>query len=259
MYYIMPKKINKRNKTKKNNKTQKNRKQKQIIMIGCSKKNKKSCKNKKTFFSPLANNCPNCGPNCHCGPNCNCPHPCPGTCYLNRRHKGGNSQGCGSCGCPISPLSLNEIGGNSYGPILGIAQNGGNEPQPIPPPMIGSPWGINNLPGQSGIPGDANYFKPSNTNENPQLQISMNNSGYKNPNSMVGGNKKTKSYKRKCDKNKFDKSKRGGGFTLIPQDLTNLGSAFNYNLQSAYNTLNGYKTPVSPLPYEHKLPNKQVF
>jgi len=122
-------------------------------MIGCSKKNKKSCKNK--VFSTLGNKqCQNCGPNCHCGPNCNCPHPCPGNCYLNRRshkvmkkHRGGG--GCGACGCPYSPLSwkqMNQFGGNmgaypeilkesviidpvnksQFGPVPGIAQNGGS-------------------------------------------------------------------------------------------------------------------------------------
>lgn len=255
----MPKKINKRNKTKKNNKTQKNKKQKQIIMIGCSKKNKKSCKNKKSLFSPLANNCPNCGPNCHCGPNCDCPHPCPGTCYLNRHHKGGDGQGqgqgCGSCGCPLSPYSWNKMDkiGGSYQNIL---QNGGNQLQPIPPPTVGSPWGMNNLPGQSGIPGDGNYFKPYDTDKNPQLQLSMNNAGYKTLNSMVGG-KKTRVKRR--TRVKRSENKRGGGFSLIPQDLMNLGRAFNYNLESAYSTLNGYKTPVSPLPYENQLPKKELF
>ena len=140
-----------RKSTKRSNKGKRTRKQKPIVMVGCSKKGKKSCRNN-NVFSTLANkSCPNCGPNCHCGSNCKCPHPCPGTCYLNRRmkkQKGG--QGCGSCGCPIAPLSwkqMNQFGGayppnlipqvngkpviiappsKGYQPILGIGQNGGN-------------------------------------------------------------------------------------------------------------------------------------
>ena len=125
----------------------KTRKQKVINMIGCSKKHKhnKSCKNIKDL------GCPNCGPNCHCGPNCNCPHPCPGSCYLNRRKKSqkGGGSGCGSCGCPVGGFTYNQInkfgGGYKYPddfnkPVLidgtnnsgefikipGTAQNGGS-------------------------------------------------------------------------------------------------------------------------------------
>jgi len=120
-------------------------------MRGCSKNNK-SCKNKKVFSSLGNKSCSKCGPNCRCGPSCNCPHKCPGSCYLNRRLTKGGS-GCGSCGCPIAPLSIkqmNQFGGvpnnipkyvaNIDSPVLisppnkstgyiqipGIAQNGGN-------------------------------------------------------------------------------------------------------------------------------------
>lgn len=305
----MPKKSNKRNKGKRT----KTRKQKPILMFGCSKKNKKSCKNK--VFSSLTrlsdnNGCPNCGPNCHCGPNCKCPHPCPGTCYLNRRAKkqrGGS--GCGSCGCPIAPLSwnqMNKFGGgyNSYPGILnqpvmpnvkgdyqgivGISQNGGscsvfgptqvmsqmggstsNEipppPPPPPPPQsggsfykpigpmpgpeVGKPWSINNLPGEKGIGSDANYFKPYNTDADPQQQMSMNNSGYKTLNSMVGGYRYGK--KMRSSASESSNSKKGGG--LIPQDLVNLGRDFGYNFKTAYNALNGYKAPVDPAPYKGQL------
>jgi hypothetical protein len=53
------------------------------------------------------------------------------------------------------------------------------------------------------------------------------------------------------------KSVRGGG--LIPQDLVNLGSDFSYNLKSAYNSLNGYKAPVDPLPYKGQLQQNSRF
>jgi len=281
----MPRKTNKRK-----NKGKRTRKQNPLVMIGCSKKGKKTCSNNKVFSTLSNKSCPNCGPNCHCGPNCKCPHPCPGNCYLNRRMKkqrGGS--GCGSCGCPISPLSwnkMNKFGGTvasypkvlnepviidplkkGYQPILGIGQNGGNcgglcgqTPvipnqaggnffKPIgamPGPIVGSAWSPNNLPGQNGIGGDRNYFKPYNTNNDPQQQMSMNDAGYLTKNSMVGGYK----YGPKSDSSS-SKPKRGGG--LVPQDLVNLGRDFTFNFKTAYNALNGYKAPVDPAPYKGQL------
>ncbi len=275
----MPRKTNKRR-----NRGNRTRKQKTLVMIGCSKKGKKSCSK---VFSTLANkSCPNCGPNCHCGPNCKCPHPCPGNCYLNRRmkkQKGG--QGCGSCRCPISPLSwngMNKFGGDiasypnvlnepviispplkGYQPILGIGQNGGTcsvcgqrpvqsggnffkQIGPMPGPTIGKPWGPDlKWPAMNGVGSDRNYFKPYNTNNDPQQQMSMNGAGYLTKNSMVGG------YRYDKKSNSDSHSKRGGG--LIPQDLVNLGRDFSYNFKSAYNALNGYKAPVDPSPYKGQL------
>ena len=282
----MPRKTNKRR-----NKGKRTRKQKPLVMIGCSKKSKKSCSK---VFSTLGNKaCPNCGPNCHCGPNCKCPHPCPGNCYLNRRgrkHRGGGG-GCGSCPCPIPPLSSHDMkmfGGYSgpyppnliphvdgqpviisppakgYQPILGIGQNGGNcstcgqipvfrqsgggnfykAGGPLPGPDIGKPWGPDlKWPTMNGIGGDRNYFKPYNTNNDPQQQMSMNDAGYLTKNSMVGG--------YRYDKKSRSSAKTGGG--LVPQDLVNLGRDFSYNFKTAYNALNGYKAPVDPAPYKGQL------
>lgn len=269
----MPRKTNKRK-----NKVRKTRKQKPLVMIGCSKKSKKSCSN---VFSTLGNKaCSNCGPNCHCGPNCKCPHPCPGNCYLNRRNKKqrGGSSGCGSCACPIAPLStkeMNMFGGYSgayppnliphangqpviisppekgYGPILGITQNGGNFFKQIgamPGPEIGNPWGANlKWPGMNGVGADRNYLANYGgviTND-PQQQMSMNDAGYLTKNSMVGG------YRYDKKSRSSSSSKVGGG--LIPQDLVNLGRDFSYNFKTAYNALNGYKAPVDPAPYKGQL------
>ena len=218
----MPRSISKR----KNN-GKKTRKQKPIVMIGCSKKGKKSRNNRK-LFSTLGNkSCPNCGTNCLCGPNCKCPHNCPGNCYLNRTRnkKQGGGSGCGSCGCPIAPLStrqMNMYGGkhygdgqpSHYGPILGIGQNGGKNLNggkskkqaggsfykllgPIPGPFVGKAWAPDKLPGENGIGGDRNYLSPYKLNNDPQLQMvpASEDSGYLTKNSMVGGyqykNKKT--------------------------------------------------------------------
>jgi hypothetical protein len=271
----------KKRSNKHSNKGKKTRKQKTIIMIGCSKKNKNSCKNK--FFSTLGNkSCPKCGPNCHCGPNCKCNHPCPGNCYLNRRsktQKGGGS-GCGACGCPYSPLPWNEM--NKFvGPSVNsgkiITQKGGTcgacgqipvpsgqtggelpqfnffKPAPaIPGPFLGSSWGsaVKEWPGIDGISGNRNFLKSSASTitDDPQQKMSMSDSGYK---SIVGGYKYSPKKHRRSKRRRCSSSKRGGG--LISQDLVNLGRQINYNLNSAYNTLGGYEVPVNPLPYKDQL------
>jgi hypothetical protein len=214
-------------------------------MIGCAKKHKhnKSCYNetKKTkFFSSLGKkSCPNCGPNCHCSSNCNCPPNCPGNCYLNRNLKGGS--GCGSCGCPIAPLSwkqMNQFGGNidygksQYPPILGPGQNGGTcnvcsqipvlpptqsggnfykPAAPVPGPFVGQAWGtnVNQWPGMDGIGANRNYLAPIGkvVNNDPALQMltADADAGYKTLSSMVGGYEyETK----KKDDNKKRKLKR---------------------------------------------------
>jgi hypothetical protein len=227
------------------------KKQPPVIMIGCSKN-----KHMKT-------SCPNCGEKCHCGPDCRCPHNCPGNCYLNRRikkHKGGaysgystNSGGCGSVGCPISPLSWTKMGkfgggcsscGQNGGSCGSCGQMGGESalaPAQVPGPFTGQPWGPvpNEWPGVDGISGGRNYLSPVNVVQNPQQQMSMADSGYiGKPNSMVGGYKK-------------GGYKKGGG--LFPQDLVNLGSGAMFNFKSAYNSMNGYNAPVDPSPYKGQL------
>ena len=207
----------------------KSRKQKIINMIGCSNKcsngkHHKSCKN--VFLS----------------------------------HRGG--QGCGSTGCPIAPLSfakMNEFS-NNYKPSVvqkggcgscGInLMKGGNsffKPAPLMPgPVVGSAWAYNKLPGMDGIGGNRNYLSPVNVGKDPALQMTMNGSGYKTMNSMVGGIRRGK--RRKTVKN----MKAGG---LIPQDLVNLGRDFSFNFSSAYNALNGQSAPTDPLPYRDQLTN----
>jgi hypothetical protein len=242
IYYItMPKSRSRtrRNKSKKN-------KQRVFNMIGCNKKSNKSCHN--------------CGPKCHCI-NCTCPKGCPGNCYLGRRltkkrnHNGGS--GCGSNGCPIAPLSwaqMQKFGGSNYssvlngGPILGIGQNGGTfyKPAgPIPGPFVGQPLTANTWPGQNGISNDNNYLANYKdvVASDPSYHQSMNDSGYNTMNSKIGGY----TYKEKEKRTRNTSSVKGGG--LVPQDLVNLGRGLVYNVNSAYNMLNGYKAPVNPLPY----------
>ncbi len=227
----------------------KSKKQKVYKMIGCNKKNK-SCKNKQQ--------CTNCGPNCHCI-NCTCPKGCPGNCYLGRRLKGGS--GCGPGGCPIAPLSWHQM----------QRLSGGGS---IPGPFVGQPWTANAWPGQNGIANDNNYlvnYKDVVAND-PSYHQSMNDSGY----NKVGGYTysakvfpKSRSKSRKTGTASSGSRSRshsrsssmkttslttGGGF--IPQDLVNLGRDMMYNVNSAYNALNGYKAPVNPLPYKDQLIHK---
>ena len=203
------------------------RKQRPIRMIGCSLRNK---------------SCPNCGPNCRCGPHCMCPKPCPGNC-LNTKGMRPNSKGgsgCGSSGCPISPMSwtkMNKFGGSN------------SHISPVPGPFVGKQaWTSSDWPGQNGIGGDNNYLKAYNTNNDPALQMTSNASGYNTQNSKIGGNKR--------GGNKRGGNKRGGG--LIPQDLVNLGRDFGYNFKTAYNAINGYKPPVDPSPYKGQLPPRGI-
>jgi len=234
----MPRKSNKRSNKKRTMKRKRTKKQKPIMMIGCS--------NKKKFFSSLG----------------------------NKKQKGG--AGCGSCGCPMSPLNWNGmnsfVGGNSlegkpvlidpssrsggYISAFGSGQHGGTcdtclmkggsffKPAgPIPGPILGSAWNTSakGLPGENGIGGDRNYLASyaGSITKNPQLQMSMSGSGYKTANSIVGGRRHKKT------------NKRGGGF--IPTDLLNLGRNVNYNINSAYNSFKGYNPPVNHLPYKDQL------
>ena len=231
----MPKKSNKhrmmsRMKTKTRIKT---RNQKPVLMIGCSVPKV----NTKNYLSLGNKSCSKCGTNCHCGPKCNCHPNCPGNCYLNYKHKGGS--GCGSPGCPIAPLSIQKM--NQFGGTCQTCSNiqlGGK----IPPPFVpaNSAWGpsVNKWP---GVDGPRNYLSPYNTNNDPQLQMSMNNAGYNTKNSLVGGKKN---------------KKIGGG--IMPQDLVNLGRDYTYNFKSTYNALNGYKAPVDPAPYKGQLTGSLV-
>jgi len=207
---------------------------------------------------------------------------------LGNTRKGGSSSGCGPYGCPINALSLQQM--NQYGgfplnsvprsespmgpaPILGVGQNGGTcgmcqqplqtggnfykPPAPVPGPFVGSAWGapISEWPGMNGVGGDRNYLanydaKNAIIGNDPALQMTMNDAGYRSLYSKIGGGKKTKK-----NQNRRNRNKKGGG--LIPQDLVNFGNNISYNLGSAYNSLNGYPSPTNPLPYKDQLTNTE--
>lgn len=238
-------------------------------MFGCAKNHKhnKNCynktntNNKTKLFSSLGKKpCPMCGPNCHCKGKCNCKHNCPGTCYLNRTLKGG--AGCGSCGCPIAPLSwkqMNQFGGNidygesQYPPILGVGQNGGTcaacsqipvvsptqsggnffkPPAPIPGPFVGQAWNtsINQWPGMDGIGANRNYFSPIGKviNNDPALQMMTPDAdaGYTTLNSMVGG------YEYETKKKEDNKKKKAKRRTTNTRTSSNASSKSMSNKNS---------------------------
>jgi hypothetical protein len=141
--------------------------------------------------------------------------------YLHSKVKksGGNSS-CGAFGCPIAPLSweqMNKIGGSVPGPFVGTAWQGN----------------VSNWPGVNGISGDKNYLelnKYSPVDISRQMELN---------DTKIGGrrrHKKTKKYLK-------------GGASIMKDDLVNLGRDVMYNFKSAYNTLNGYPAPVDPAPY----------
>jgi len=174
-----------------------------------------------------------------------------------RKLKGG-SHGCGAYGCPLAAYSWEQMqqrGGNytdvlNGAPILGTAQNGGTcgscnaslmkggsfykPPAAMPGPFIGQAWSpsVSTWPGVDGVSNNRNYLA-NNLYDKGDPQTMM----------KLGGKRKG----RKCK----SMNKRGGG--LIPQDLVNLGRDASFNFKSAYNALNGYSAPVSPLPYKDQL------
>ena len=183
--------------------------------------------------------CNKCGPNCRCRPKCNCRHKCPGNCFLNgkrtRKQRGVRQVG-GNCGCGL------QMGGK-YGQQMGgctsclgggVQSGGGINNSGTP--LLGTPWTpkINDWPGVAGKDGQTNYFSNNQYLVDPQRSMI---SERDQQTYMLGGSRK----------------RRAGG--IIPQDLVNLGRSMVYGLGSAYNTLNGYPTPVSPLPYKDQLPN----
>jgi hypothetical protein len=165
----------------------------------------------------------------------------------------------GGCGgqCPM------QLGGNFYKPA-----------NLVPSSTAGNPWTPDTLPGSTNIAGNNGYFK-LNTYSNGDPQTSIKTDSY----NLMGGSKKFKRTKRfKKMKGgyvyeKDDKTKKrdfikgsdaltkgrdaltkgsdaltGGGF--IPQELVNIGRGFMYNMNTAYNAVNGQSAPINPLPFK---------
>jgi len=192
--------------------------------------------------------CGKCGPSCRCGPKCNCGHNCPGKCYLKgktRKQRGGNC-GCGikwaggqrggNCGCGGLQLGGLQLGGQKGGCQQclggGVAVQSGGGIGYIGNPTVGKPWTpeISGWPGVSGQQGQTNFFS-LNKYDKPYLQTEQ-ISERDQQTYMKGGSRR----------------RRAGG--IMPQDFVNLGRSMVYGVGSAYNSLNGYPAPASPLPYK---------
>jgi hypothetical protein len=238
-------------------KTRKNRSnEKMYIMHGCSKSKSKSksksCKNNKSKGKnkhSMSLGCPKCGPNCHCGPNCNCNHNCTGNCYLNyqknNKHRGGSGTGCGSCGCPIAPYKMNQSGGSCG--ACGL-QSGGNffkSASYIPGPFAGEAYGssLRQLPGMDGVSNNRNYFSPVSKviDNDPQLKMSMNDSGYRTLNSMVGGYK----YKTNTETETQPSSKSSSKSPSQAESHALLNSMSNSKLNKSLSYKRKYRRPKS--------------
>jgi len=149
--------------------------------------------------------------------------------HMRSKHMGG--QGCGSSGCPLAPYSWNQMnmkGGRSLSMKGGrsLSMKGGNfykSAAPVPPPFVDKAWlpSIKGWPGVDGVDSGRNYLS-NNLYDGGDPQTMM----------KLGGSKKVK----------------GGG--ILPQNLVDLGRGIEFNLKSVSNTLNGYESPVSPLPYQ---------
>ena len=156
--------------------------------------------------------------------------------YVMKGTRGG-SYGCGPSGCPIPAFPIYKGGiGNPSGPF--INQAWGSSPYKWPGvDGISSnhtwlPYNkyIHDVPRQIKLGGSTTNTRRRNTRSNTKS----------NTKSNIKSNKKT--------------IKRGG--SLFPQDLVNVGRNISFNFNSAYNSLNGYKAPINPLPYKDQLTNK---
>ena len=154
-----------------------------------------------------------------------------------------NMKGCSKIGgdTPIAPYRMKGGCGGTCGLRGGTSGlRGGSsfygQPSPIFGPFIGSNWtpAISGWPGVNGIGGDNNYLA-QNLYKSGDPQTMM----------KLGGTKK-----------RVKRVKRGGG--LVPQTLQNLGNEMAFNMKSAYNSLNGYSAPQSPLPYQDQLSRNNI-
>lgn len=141
-------------------------------------------------------------------------------------------------------------GGNCGGscPASQIMMRGGNGINPIPDPLVGSPWSANNLPASiTASPHNANHF-PLNTYNN-DVALQMKATGAAPPFSSFKGGRRNK-------RNKTNKKQRGGiASNFLAQDFLNLGRQVQSGLVGAYDGIKGVHQQASPLPWRGQLSN----
>jgi hypothetical protein len=260
----------------KNSKNNSKRHQKYYKMKGCSKKNRKTClgggnsnvnlaypsNNIKFDSNPFLAYTGKGGENNENGMNRAYPSTGPNPSGFNFLNPQGPQSGgaCGSCG------SLFQYGGSQNGghcSACSAVMRGGSSNHRSEckcssckmgggGPLVGNPWtpNVGGWSGVDGVNGNRNFFS-QNTYSPNDVSRQMISTGA-NPPYSVGG-KKTRSKKHK---NKNTKGYRGGSLTnLLSQDFVNLGRQFTFGAGSAYNAINGYASPVNPMPWKDQLPN----
>jgi len=122
-----------------------------------------------------------------------------------------------------------------------VKMKGGNTQMLYPNGLVGTEWKADfQWPGTSGITGNNSHY--GNNTYNNDISRQMKDIGANFP--FNGGSKK-----------KNGKTKRQKGGTFLLGDLINTGRVIANNLGNTYNSLNGYSSAVSPLPYRNQLPN----
>lgn len=160
------------------------------------------------------------------------------------RNKQNHRVGCKCSSCKLNKTSMMKGGGGCSTSNNGI---------PYPNGLVGAPYeNSSNLPGAKGIPGDANFY--SNNTYNNDISRQMIDVGANPPFlGFKGGSK----YKKTFSNIKKSRKQRGGTLSnFFGQDLINLGRQLTYGAGSAFNALNGYPSPVNPLPWKDQLMKK---
>jgi hypothetical protein len=121
--------------------------------------------------------------------------------------------------------------------------------------LVGSSWtgNSNTWPGVSGGGGDSNHLSLNTYNNDISRDMQNIGANYPHNGMLHGGNRRSRSRSRSrhYKHGKSGRGHRGGG--LIPQNLVNVGRNFMYNIGVGNNAINGYESPVNPMPYEGQL------
>ena len=115
--------------------------------------------------------------------------------------------------------------------------------------LVGSSWtgNSNTWPGVSGGGGDSNHMSLNTYNNDVSRDMQSIGANYPHNGMLHGGRRRGSAHKR----GKSGRGHRGGG--LIPQNLVNVGRNFMYNMGVGNNAINGYASPVNPMPYAGQL------
>ncbi len=146
--------------------------------------------------------------------------------YKNKKYLGGKN---------ISnayPSPGAKIGGfNFLNPTSQLQRGGTNS-------FVGNSWNTtpSNWPSVNG--GTANHLSYNSLKPGTDIQLKMKSSG--------GGGR---------SRSKCSKKQKGGMFNSnsLLQDFVNLGRNVQFGVGGAYNSINGYKQPVNPMPFKDQI------